>query len=71
MNRTTLCRTGSSTAPTSLQEIQAAHWPAPRYDAIMAALIVVIVLQAHAMWRRGPISRLTVPVVTEPVESAR
>jgi 4-hydroxybenzoate polyprenyltransferase len=39
------------------QEIQAARWPVFRYDAIMAALIVVIVLQAHTMWRHGPTSR--------------
>jgi hypothetical protein len=48
----------------------AAHWPSPGYDAVTAALALVVAWQTTTMFRRGPITRLTVPATEDaPVSS--
>jgi 4-hydroxybenzoate polyprenyltransferase len=38
-----------------------AHWPAPAYLGVMAALAAITLAQASTMARHGPVTRLTVP----------
>jgi len=46
-------------------EMRQAHWAAPRYDVMMAALALVVGGQAVVMFRHGPRTRYTVAVTGE------